>query len=216
MAEGATQGWAPIAMSTALERHDQPETRPQPAAAGLTPTPLGTETHGIPELESLAKADRLADKIAAVALTRTRALAGGAPEAALSDSGDVFVTPTVGTVTSAAGPRWGATHYGLDIANDVGTPIFAVGDGEVIDAGPASGFGLWVRIRHPDGSISIYGHINRSLVQKGQSVRAGDRIALMGNRGQSTGPHLHLEIRDESGNKRDPQAWLRTRGLTVR
>jgi murein DD-endopeptidase MepM/ murein hydrolase activator NlpD len=60
-----------------------------------------------------------------------------------------------GALTSAAGPRWGGEHYGLGIANRIGTPIFAVTDGVVVEPGPASGFGRWVVLRHPDGTRSV-------------------------------------------------------------
>lgn len=124
-----------------------------------------------------------------------------------------FVLPVSGTLTSDFGPRWGTTHTGLDIANAIGTPVYAVTDGVIVDAGPASGFGLWVRVRHGDGSTSVYGHIDEALVTVGQSVRAGDQIATVGNRGQSTGPHLHFEIAEPSGFKVDPKQWLATRGV---
>ncbi|WP_242623051.1 M23 family metallopeptidase [Pseudonocardia sediminis] len=201
-------------MTSALERHPGPGGTMSPDMS-LQPATAGGESHGPPALDSLTKASRLADDLARLASTRSEAMAAGAPDAAMTRDGASFVKPTTGTLTSSAGPRWGSTHYGLDIANRIGTPIFAVADGVVIDSGPASGFGLWVRIRHQDGSISIYGHIDRSLVKRGQTVRAGDRIALMGNRGQSTGSHLHLEIRDEGGTKLDPQTWLRKRGISV-
>ncbi|MCF7553753.1 M23 family metallopeptidase [Pseudonocardia sp. WMMC193] len=200
---------APVAMIGVAERHD-------PAADfGRLATPVAAvETHET-SLASLDKAARLAERIAALADLRTAAAAQGAPQVAVSDAGVAYAFPTVGRLTSAAGPRWGGTHYGMDIANRVGTPIFAVADGVVVDSGPASGFGLWVRIRHSDGSLSVYGHIDRSLVRQGQSVRAGDRIALMGNRGQSTGPHLHLEIWAADGARADPGKWLARRGLSV-
>ena len=142
------------------------------------------------------------------------ALAAGAPGAALfGDS--AYAQPVAGRVTSLAGPRWGRTHNGLDVANAIGTPIFAVTDGVVEKSGPASGFGLWVVLRHPDGTRSVYGHINRTFVDVGQQVSAGDQIAEVGNRGFSTGPHLHLEIWDVDGTKLDPTAWLRERGIDV-
>lgn len=124
------------------------------------------------------------------------------------------VFPTTGTITSTYGPRWGSIHYGLDIANSIGTPIVSVMDGEVISAGPASGFGLWVRVRHDDGSITVYGHINETLVSVGERVVAGERIATIGNRGKSTGPHLHLEVHQD-GRKIDPQVWLRSNGAST-
>ena len=124
-------------------------------------------------------------------------------------------SPVSGTVTSAYGPRWGSTHYGLDIANTIGTPIVSVTDGVVIEAGPADGFGLWVRIRQDDGTIGVYGHIDEALVSAGQRVAAGDLIATVGNRGQSTGPHLHYEVWQADGAKSDPTTWLAARGVNV-
>lgn len=125
------------------------------------------------------------------------------------------VLPTIGTLTSGYGPRWGANHNGLDIANSIGTPVLAVTDGEVIEAGPVDGFGLWVRIRQDDGTVGIYGHIDASLVVAGQRIQAGQQIATMGNRGQSTGPHLHYEVWLADGTKLDPAAWLLGRGVPL-
>jgi len=121
--------------------------------------------------------------------------------------------PTTGVVTSNFGPRWSTTHYGLDIANEIGTPVRSVAAGIVIDAGPASGFGLWVRIRLTDGTTTVYGHINRYFVRKGQRVSTGQLIAEIGNRGVSTGPHLHFEVIDARGRRTDPLAWLGARGV---
>jgi murein DD-endopeptidase MepM/ murein hydrolase activator NlpD len=124
-----------------------------------------------------------------------------------------YVKPTEGRLTSSFGARWGTTHYGLDIANKIGTPIRSVADGTVVEAGPASGFGLWVRVQHADGSISVYGHVNDFSVREGQKVKAGEQIARMGNRGYSTGPHLHFEIWDATGKKLNPAPWLAARGI---
>lgn len=126
-----------------------------------------------------------------------------------------FVLPTKGIFTSGYGARWGAFHWGLDLANSIGTPILAAADGVVVESGPASGFGLWVRIRHSDGTMSIYGHINRSLVAAGQKVRAGQEIAEMGNRGNSTGSHLHFEVWNAAGQKINPVMWLRQHGIDI-
>lgn len=120
-----------------------------------------------------------------------------------------------GEITSSYGSRWGTTHYGLDIAHELGTPIVAPKRGVVLEAGPASGFGLWVRIRHEDGSITVYGHIDSYSVSPGQQVEAGDVVAEVGNRGQSTGPHLHFEAWTPSGEKVDPLAWLREQGVDM-
>jgi murein DD-endopeptidase MepM/ murein hydrolase activator NlpD len=90
-------------------------------------------------------------------------------------------------------------------------------DGVVIRAGAASGFGLAVYIQHANGDVTVYGHMQEILVQEGQAVKAGDTIALLGNRGQSTGPHLHFEVHlgGIDGEKIDPLPWLRDRGVQV-
>ncbi|WP_431956113.1 M23 family metallopeptidase [Nocardia lijiangensis] len=124
-----------------------------------------------------------------------------------------FVLPTRGAFTSGFGSRWGTFHNGIDIAAPIGTPIYAVANGTVIDAGPAQGFGLWVRIRHDDGAITVYGHMYDFFVSVGERVPAGMQIARMGNRGDSTGPHLHFEV-IVGGQHVDPRAWLALRGLS--
>ncbi|MHA6631451.1 M23 family metallopeptidase [Pseudonocardia sichuanensis] len=166
------------------------------------------------EVQNLVKAVEIGERLARRAAIINAALADGAPQAALVGDTAV-VSPVAGRLTSAVGPRWGRSHNGLDIANRIGTPVFAVTDGVVVESGPASGFGLWVVIRHDDGTKSVYGHINQTFVRVGERVSAGEQIAELGNRGISTGPHLHLEIWDRSGTKVDPATWLRRRGLDV-
>jgi murein DD-endopeptidase MepM/ murein hydrolase activator NlpD len=119
--------------------------------------------------------------------------------------------------TSAYASRWGAFHGGIDMAAPLGTPIHAVTDGVVIDAGPASGYGNWVQIQAPDGTVTMYGHMSSSgvLVQKGQTVTAGDVIALVGNEGFSTGPHLHFEVWKNGTTKIDPTPWLASHGVQL-
>jgi len=125
------------------------------------------------------------------------------------------VKPAEGSFTSGFGGRWGTTHYGVDIANAIGTPIVSAMDGVVIEAGPASGFGLWVRVQHTDGTVTVYGHVNEIIAGTGTQVKAGDLIATIGNRGQSTGPHLHFEVWLNGGQKIDPQSWLAERGISL-
>ncbi|MTD58161.1 peptidoglycan DD-metalloendopeptidase family protein [Amycolatopsis sp. RM579] len=76
----------------------------------------------------------------------------------------------------------------------IDTPIVAASGGRVIASGPASGYGLWVRIEHADGVITTYGHNNRNLVAVGQKVHTGQSIAEVGDGGESTGPHLHFLV----------------------
>lgn len=129
-------------------------------------------------------------------------------------SSSSVVQPVSGVLTSSYGPRWGSHHNGIDIGASMGTPIYSAAAGQVISAGPASGFGLWVRVQHDDGTITVYGHVDTYVVQVGQRVAAGQQIATVGNRGQSTGSHLHFEVWDPSGNQVDPQAWLQNHGVS--
>lgn len=137
------------------------------------------------------------------------------PQSGVTANGEKVVTPTEGRFTSGFGARWGSFHEGIDIANGIGTPVVAVMDGTVINAGPARGFGKWVRIRHNDGSISVYGHIRSYNVSVGERVTAGQQIAEMGNEGHSTGPHLHFEIMPDGQKKVDPVPWFAARGIII-
>nr|WP_051061032.1 M23 family metallopeptidase [Corynebacterium ulceribovis] len=123
--------------------------------------------------------------------------------------------PAAGSFTSGFGMRWGSMHNGVDIANAIGTPILAVMAGTVIDSGPASGYGNWIRIRHNDGSVSVYGHMETLDVSVGEQVYAGQKIAGMGSRGFSTGSHLHFEIHPDGNTPVDPKAWLEARGISL-
>lgn len=93
-------------------------------------------------------------------------------------------------------PKKGAStyHKGVDWATPTGTPVYASCGGTVAKAGWGSGYGYVVYINHEDGRQTRYGHLSKVLVSVGQSVKQGDKIALSGNTGVSTGPHLHFEI----------------------
>jgi murein DD-endopeptidase MepM/ murein hydrolase activator NlpD len=112
---------------------------------------------------------------------------------------------------------YGDGHDGVDLAAPRGTPIFAAGPGEVTESGPASGYGQWVRIKHPDGSVTEYGHMFERFVAVGDSVTAGQRIASVGSEGQSTGPHLHFEVHLDGGTGvgDDPLAYMSERGVAL-
>lgn len=215
---------APLVVSALLPVAEVAATVAAPANAGagiggdqLLPAPLARgpldAASGV-DVQNLAKAVDIGNELARHAAIIDSALADGASEAHLfGDS--VYVRPTVGRLTSVYGARWGTSHNGIDIANSIGTPIHALTDAVVEDAGPASGFGLWVKLRHPDGTQSVYGHVNRMFVETGQEVRAGEQIAEIGNRGFSTGPHLHMEIWDAEGGKINPIPYLRKHGIDV-
>jgi murein DD-endopeptidase MepM/ murein hydrolase activator NlpD len=97
----------------------------------------------------------------------------------------------------------GEAHEGIDIAVPIGTPIRASGGGTVEAAATNADYGLFILLRHPGGYETMYGHASRLLVREGDSVVAGQVIALTGNSGRSTAPHLHFEIRRE-GQSLDP------------
>jgi murein DD-endopeptidase MepM/ murein hydrolase activator NlpD len=130
------------------------------------------------------------------------------PEGAPSFNG--YLWPAKGLLTSGYGWRWGRMHAGIDIAADVGTPIFAAADGVIeYSEWNSGGYGNLVEIRHPDGSLTRYAHLNKSLVRAGQKVKQGEQIAEMGSTGYSTGPHLHFEVRTATdGGSVDPIAYL--------
>jgi murein DD-endopeptidase MepM/ murein hydrolase activator NlpD len=120
-------------------------------------------------------------------------------------------------ISSCFAARWGTFHYGVDMAAPGGTPFYAAGDGVVVEAGPMSGFGNAIMIQHADGTITVYGHEEKYLVEKGEKVKAGQLIGLVGSEGESTGYHLHFEIRvgSENGTKVDPMDWLQARGIDL-
>jgi murein DD-endopeptidase MepM/ murein hydrolase activator NlpD len=160
------------------------------------------------EQAAAAKVQADADRVAA------DAAAAAAAEAARPDA----VAPVAGArLTSGFGARWGRLHAGIDLAAPMMTPEYAVMDGIVLEAGPAGGYGNVVYIQHDNGDVTVYGHMEEILVEPGQVVRAGDTIALLGNRGRSTGPHLHFEVHvgGLNGKKIDPVPWLRERGVDV-
>jgi murein DD-endopeptidase MepM/ murein hydrolase activator NlpD len=119
----------------------------------------------------------------------------GQPDPSTDFNASSWIWPTKGVFTSGYGWRWGRMHKGIDIANNVGTPILAARGGQVIAAGwNEGGYGYLVEIRHDDGSLSRYAHNSQILVRSGDMVSQGSVISLMGSTGRSTGPHLHFEI----------------------
>ncbi|MFO7629799.1 MAG: M23 family metallopeptidase [Prochlorococcaceae cyanobacterium] len=126
-----------------------------------------------------------------------------------SNSSADWIWPTKGVFTSGYGWRWGRMHRGIDVANNVGTPIQAVKDGEVLYSGwHDGGYGYFVELRHADGTISRYAHNSRLLVKVGEQVRQGTTISLMGSTGRSTGPHLHFEIHYPGKGALNPLEFL--------
>jgi murein DD-endopeptidase MepM/ murein hydrolase activator NlpD len=173
------------------------------------------------EAAAAAAAEQAArDTAAAAAAARAQASSAGASSVGGSSAGGSgpYVKPTSGRTSSCFGSRWGTSHLGMDIAAPIGTPIYAAASGVVKRAGTATGFGYAVYILGDDGAVTVYGHVNRYFVSAGERVSAGEQIAEVGNRGQSTGPHLHFEVHPGGqmySGAINPAPWLRARGVDI-
>ncbi len=110
-------------------------------------------------------------------------------------------------ISSPFGPRWGRQHRGIDMALAQGSPVYAADGGKVYFAGWSGSYGNMVKIDHGNGMQTYYAHCSSLLVSAGQSVGRGDRIALVGSTGNSTGPHLHFEV-IINGSLVDPADFL--------
>ena len=123
----------------------------------------------------------------------------------------ILIWPTKGTLTSGFGKRNGRKHEGIDIAAPKGTPIYAAAAGKVVFSGwGPTGYGKMVIIKHRNHLSTVYAHNSRLLVKKEKQVKQGEKIALMGSTGRSTGPHLHFEVRNNTKPK-NPIKYLPVR-----
>lgn len=124
-----------------------------------------------------------------------------------------FIVPVAGRVTSGFGSRVHPIsgrvrmHTGVDFGASTGTPILAADSGVVVSAGWRNGYGNTVLIDHGNGLATLYGHQSRLAVRAGQSVAQGDVIGYVGSTGNSTGPHLHFEVR-KGGTPVNPMSYL--------
>ncbi len=109
---------------------------------------------------------------------------------------------------------WASTHTGLDFAAPSGTPVVSVANGTVTSAGWDGSYGYKVAITHDDGTETWYAHLTTITTNVGDSVTGGEQIGTVGSTGNSTGPHLHLEVRPGAGDAVDPYAALLAHGLT--
>ncbi len=118
-----------------------------------------------------------------------------------------MIWPVNGQFTSPFGMRWGRLHAGIDIAAPTGTPIRAADSGKVVLLGFTGGYGNYTCIAHSASLSSCYGHQSGYSTSNGASVSKGQTIGFVGNTGNSTGPHLHFEVR-VNGNPVDPMGYL--------
>ena len=153
----------------------------------------------------LPGAKAASDPVRLASLGTSRSSSTTSPQPSRSLTG--FLWPVRGPVTSPFGPRNGGFHTGIDIAVPYGTPVHAARAGTVIQAGWDSGYGYAVIISHGGGVTTLYAHNSRLLVKVGQEVSQGEIISYSGSSGNSTGPHVHFEIR-LNGIPVDPLARL--------
>ncbi|MFE4620076.1 peptidoglycan DD-metalloendopeptidase family protein [Streptomyces sp. NPDC056747] len=138
-----------------------------------------------------------------------------------SASASGWVAPVTGgfsTPYRASGSMWSSGyHTGVDFIASSGTTVRAVGAGTVVSAGWSGAYGNEVVIQHADGNYSQYAHLSSLSVSSGQTVSGGQQLGLSGSTGNSTGPHLHFEIRTSPsyGSDVDPLAYLRQHGVSV-
>lgn len=126
-----------------------------------------------------------------------------------------FIFPVEGRITSYFGKRGRKQHKGIDISANVGTPILASSDGEVIFSGRRRGYGSTMVVDH-GGFITLYAHCSKLIAGVGDSVRQGDYIAKSGRSGNARGAHLHFEIRDAQDVPLDPVTLLRHKSMVLR
>ncbi|MEG3630220.1 M23 family metallopeptidase [Streptomyces poriticola] len=147
---------------------------------------------------------------------------GAAAQSAGTASASGYVSPvpggTIGTPYHQTGSMWSSGyHTGTDFVVPTGTSLKAVGAGTVVSAGWAGAYGNQVVIKLADGYYAQYAHLSSLSVSTGQSVTAGQQVGLSGSTGNSTGPHLHFEIRTTPnyGSDVDPIAYLRSHGVSL-
>ncbi|WP_335938286.1 M23 family metallopeptidase [Streptomyces sp. PTD5-9] len=190
-------------------------------AAGVTGSPASAPLIDAVAAESVAKQAAVQGKAAKAAKSERAA----ARQAALKKARS-WQKPVSHYELSASfgndGSRWAHKHSGQDFAVPIGTKVKAAHTGVVVKAGPNGGgdgpaYGNAVVIKHGNGTYSQYAHLSEIDVYVGQKVTTGERIALSGNTGNSSGPHLHFEIRRTAdyGSAVNPVSFLHKEGVRV-
>ncbi|MGW0699818.1 M23 family metallopeptidase [Streptomyces sp. NPDC002867] len=162
-----------------------------------------------------------ATKAPATKAPATKAPATKAPAEKAAPASSGWTAPVGGGVSTpyrASGAMWSSGyHTGVDFIAGSGTSVKSVGPGTVVSAGWSGSYGNEVVIQHGDGTYSQYAHLSSLSVSSGQSVAGGEQIGLSGSTGNSTGPHLHFEIRTSPsyGSDIDPLAYLRQHGVSI-
>ncbi|MCS0639686.1 M23 family metallopeptidase [Streptomyces sp. LP05-1] len=165
-------------------------------------------------------------EVAAKVAEQAKAAQAAAAKKAAAKKSVSWVKPVTGYTLSASfnqgGAMWAHKHSGQDFAVPVGTPVKAAFNGTVVKAGPNGGgdgpaYGNAIVVKHANGKYSQYAHLSQINVRIGQQVKTGQLIAKSGNTGNSSGPHLHFEVRTTAnyGSALNPVSYLRTVGVTI-
>jgi murein DD-endopeptidase MepM/ murein hydrolase activator NlpD len=165
---------------------------------------VGPKASGQPEDDSLAADDQGDDEDMGFVPKRKKGLLYGPS----SKEPPQLIYPVEGGISSHFGKRGRRHHKGIDIVANVGTPIVAAGDGEVIFAGRQRGYGSTIVIDHGQ-FMTLYAHASKLIAQSGNKVRQGEFIAKVGRTGNARGAHLHFELRDSGNKPIDPGPYLR-------
>lgn len=197
-----------------------PEVRPtsRELASRTTPALAGTDVGGEPSKQVEKPGPGRRELLLRREHRRDRQLAAfilSAPAVQTSWVSPLAAPYRITATFGAAGTLWSADHTGVDLATPTGTPVAAVSAGTVTSAGDSGAYGQRVGITHPDGTQSMYAHMSRIDVSVGDVVEAGDLVGAVGTTGNSTGPHLHLEVRSSAGVPIDPVKALSARGVVL-
>ncbi|MEO3978944.1 M23 family metallopeptidase [Streptomyces sp. CAU 1734] len=197
------------------------------AAAPTAPVQATTASAVAAQAQAQSKAATAAKAaVAEQAAAKKVAAKKTAAKKAAAKSASGWTKPVTQYVVSATygkgGAMWASNHSGQDFAVPTGTPVKSVGPGVVVKAGPngagdGPAYGNAVVVKHDSDTYSQYAHLSRVDVKVGQQVSGGQQIALSGNTGNSSGPHLHFEIRTTPnyGSAINPVAHLRSEGVTI-
>ncbi|MCA2202041.1 transglycosylase family protein [Streptomyces sp. SMS_SU21] len=184
-------------------------------AGPAAPSPKPSGKKAAPKSENSKKTEK---KAAPKTEQRTQDRADRSGSASTAAKRVAPVSAALGTPYHKAGSAWSkGYHTGVDFPVPTGTPVKSVGAGTVVAAGWEGSFGYQVVVRHADGRYSQYAHLSAISVKNGQSVGAGQRIGRSGSTGNSSGPHLHFEVRTGPGwgSDVDPLAYLRAGGVKI-
>ncbi|WP_435969443.1 M23 family metallopeptidase [Streptomyces sp. Qhu_M48] len=188
------------------------------SASAAVAAQADAQAHVAAQVKAAAAKATAAKKVAAVKKVTVKPVA--------AKKAPAWVKPVSAYTLSASynqgGAMWAHKHSGQDFAVPVGTPVKAAGAGTVVKAGPNGGgdgpaYGNAIVVKHANGTYSQYAHLSKIKAKLGQKVMAGQQIALSGNTGNSSGPHLHFEIRTTPnyGSAVNPAAFLRSHGVSI-